>query len=176
MRRVALSTIALDQSIPVTSKPAWASGTRSVRPAAEVQEACTRQHRPLEHGAHPQAHRPQNRIAFVRPIVGRRHTVEGANGVGERLFGRYDAHGACLQPVLSEQTHRRQIGFALTSNTSRNARRLPPTISSSGVSRILPIESWKKHGRTAPSASTTTDTHGALQRTGGNGSSPVSAA
>ena len=37
---------------------------------------------------------------------------------------------------------------------------------------MLPIGSWKKHGRTVPSASTTTDIHGALQLTGGNGAEP----
>jgi len=49
-------------------------------------------------------------------------------------------------------------------------------IRSSGVSRMLPIESWKKHGRTLPFASTTTDTHGAVHYTAGNGTSPRSAA
>jgi hypothetical protein len=43
------------------------------------------------------------------------------------------------------------------------------TIDDSVSWRTDPIIWWKKHGRTIPSASMTTDTYGALHETGGNG-------
>ena len=67
-------------------------------------------------------------------------------------------------------------GLAWTSNVWRNARRFSATIDPIGACLMLPIESWKKHGRTDPLDSTTTDTQGALHDTRGNGASPASAA
>jgi len=58
----------------------------------------------------------------------------------------------------------------------RAARSHTEAIVSSGVFRTLPMTSWKKQGRTEPSASMTTDTQGALHATSGNGASPLTAA
>src|SRR5581483_6743499 len=87
----------------------------------------------------------------------------------------YDVHGARLQPVFNEHTQRSHVAFVSTHNEWRNARRLPAIRSPSGASRMVPIGSWKKQGRTWPFASITTDTHGALHATRGNGASPRSA-
>jgi hypothetical protein len=40
---------------------------------------------------------------------------------------------------------------------------------------MLPTGWWKKHGLTEPSASMTTDTHGALHETEGKGAAPLRA-
>src|SRR5258708_9575355 len=80
---------------------------------------------------------------------------EGACGPGGPPYeGRYNEH-----------THRRQVGLLGTSSAARNATpRTPFNTCSKDSSLIFPITSWKKHGRTAPSDSTTAETHGALQR------------
>src|SRR3989441_9479874 len=85
-------------------------------------------------------------------------------------------HGAPLHPVFMEQTHRAHTGFLATSSVRRNSGRSRLTMTSNGVTRMFPIASWKKQGRTEPSASITTDVHGALQLTGGKEPMPASAA
>jgi hypothetical protein len=121
-------------------------------------------------------HLAKNLVFSVGPIVGRGNPIERASRFEQGLFRGYDCHGACLQPVFNEHTHRRHVGSAPTSNPRRNVRKFSLTMRASGFVRTFPTGSWKKHGRTPPPASTTTDTHGALQRTGGNGRSPRSAA
>ena len=81
-----------------------------------------------------------------------------------------------LHPVFIEQTHRAHTGFLATSRVRRNSGRSRLTMTSSGVTRLFPTASWKKQGRTDPSASITTDVHGALQLTAGKGPAPASAA
>ena len=83
----------------------------------EITETLVEQSRRLVHVSNLYYHEPQGRLA-------------------QRLVGRHDAHGACLQPVLSEHTQRRQTGSSRTSNASRKARSLRPTISSR---RVKPI-------------------------------------
>src|SRR6187200_1063147 len=67
--------------------------------------------------------------------------------------------------INSEHTQFRHVGFVDTSRRCRNCTPESPfRISSSGRSLIFPIDGWKKQGLTVPSASTTVDTQGALQR------------
>src|SRR5204863_8309864 len=96
--------------------------------------------------------------------------------VGQRVDDVHDSHGAFLQPAFSEQTQRSHTGFAPIRSDRRNAGRSRVTIVSSGAVRTFPMTSWKKHGRTDPSASITMETQGALHDTPGNAASPLTAA
>src|SRR5689334_16271791 len=128
----------------------------------------------LEQTKRALTHVAQRAVARIRAVVGRRHPIERATGLQERVVTHRahracsaHAHGAFLQPAFSEQTQRWQTGLLATVSDLRKDDRFRLTIVSSGSSRTLPIGSWKKHGRTRPSASITTDTHGALHVTGG---------
>src|SRR5262245_14919361 len=142
--------------------------------AAEIEHVRTGTCMLLEETERPLAHVAQRPIARVRTVVGRRHAIERATGLEKRFLGH--AHGAFLHPAFNEHTHRWQIGLVPTVSDWRNKGRFRLTIVSSGRSRMLPIGSWKKHGRTRPSASMTADTHGALHLTGGKSPSPSIAA
>src|SRR4029077_19064329 len=132
---------------------------------------------PLEQTECPVTHVAQRPIARIRTVVGRRHPIEGASGLQQRVVAyRAHAQGAFLQPAFNEHTQRWQTGLLATVSDPRNDGRFRLTIVSSGSSRTLPMGSWKKHGRTRPSASMTAETHGALQLTGGKGPSPSTAA
>src|SRR5580658_9539182 len=67
---------------------------------------------------------------------------------------------------FSEQTQRWQIGFVETSRPRRKLMASGPfrTSRSDAPFATLPIDRWKKQGRTTPSLSTTAETQGALQR------------
>src|SRR6185312_13358627 len=64
---------------------------------------------------------------------------------------------------FNEQTHLTHVLLVSISKVLRKSIAEPLLrISVSFDSRILPIVSWKKQGRTLPSASMTAETHGAL--------------
>ncbi len=155
------------------SRPREVLGIRT-RPAAEIQHARFHRHDGFHCAMHARTHRGQRAVVRVRSVVAHRHAVERVLCVDEAW--RHDAHGALLHDVFSEQTQRTQTGSAPTSNDLRNVRRFRATMDAIGASRTLPMDPWKKHGRTEPFASTTTETQGALQVTSGNGSAPRNAA
>src|SRR5262249_871120 len=144
-------------------------------PAAEIEQARTGRDARIDFRPEPRAHRAERRVVGVRAVVAGRDSVERPLRIEERV-AEHHVHGALLHEVLSEHTQRSHTGLAPTSRRSRNRRKLSDTIRSSGISRMLPTTPWKKHGRTLPLASTTTETHGAEHETAGNGASPRSAA
>lgn len=115
------------------------------RSAAEIEQMAAGVHVAFDRAPQPKPHRREQRILDVRAVILACNPVERALRFGE---GGYDVHGACLHPVFSEHTQRSQVALVSTHNDCRNVRNVPPTMSASGVERILPIGSWKKQGLT----------------------------
>src|SRR4029077_20464025 len=89
--------------------------------ATEIEYVRTGRCMLLQQTERPLAHVAQRPIARVRTVVGRRHAIEGATGLEQRVLGH--AHGAFLHPAFNEHTHRWQTGLLPTVSDWRNRGR-----------------------------------------------------